>query len=107
MSVYSQSLAEQTLYETEEIETAIKDFSKGYEKVEEVKSHTVPISKKIECFTLISSFAVNDKEDEAGYILSQSLEELIKSVGKEYEVIIRHNFNLENFKRSILLKRSI
>ena len=115
MSVFSSaelkmSLAsspELAIISKEEMEIKIKDFAAGFgDKIEYVKSHTGPIQKKIEGASFIAGILSSDKEEEVGYKISISLEELIKLIGVEFEMIVRYNFNLEAFKRTVIMKRA-
>jgi hypothetical protein len=90
----------------EEVEIMLESFSAGYDSIASVKSHTEPIQKKIQGINFLSGYSNRDNEEEIGSKLSENVEEVIKSVGREFERIIIVNFDLETFKRSNLAKRA-
>jgi hypothetical protein len=103
-SVISSSEAREKLMEN--LENDIEKFAACYDSLNNAKSHTEPIQRKINQFNLLPGYSNKDSEDEVGSKLSENLEEIIKSVGKEYEKIIKFNFDIEKYKLQILLLRS-
>lgn len=90
----------------EDIENLLKSFATAYGSIVDVKSHTEPIQKKINNFNFLSGYSSKDSEEEIGAKLSENIEEIIKSIGPEFEKIIENNFDIVSYKTFNLNKRA-